>query len=394
MKRILFILSRFLDGGIDMVLVDYLRQLAACNDYQIGLAISTKMGELEVFANAIPQSVKVYHLVSSEKLTRWRKQKVKQGIPLYAKLYDELFLSPIRRHLINRSLQNLANDYDVFIDFDCCHYSYLKDIPVKKICWFHFSFKHSMEHNPRRTRRIGSRLAYYDQIVVISKAMKEEGEELFPWLAGKWHLIYNAKDKTLLDSKASEPVGDPRIQQPYILSVERLEESQKDTTTLLHAYKTLKEQYHITEKLYLLGKGRDKEKLQRLAVQLGLHDDVVFLGFTPNPYPWIKQARLIAHSAKMEGLPTAMIEALLLGKLIVATDCPTGPREILDEGKAGLLIPVGDAQQMADAIYRLLTDRQLQQDVKQNVERHQETFLFTSTLQHFKELIQCNSDEI
>ena len=387
MKRILFILSRFLDGGIDMVLVDYLRKLALRPEYQIGLAISTKMDELEVFTDAVPSNVTVYHLVSQQMLTRWRKQKVKGTVPVYAKLYDETLLSPIRRLLISRGLKRLANDYDVMIDFDCCHYSFLKNIPTKKLAWFHFSFKHLMEQNPRRTQRIGKYLAYYDRIVVISKAMQEEGEELFPWLDGKWSLVYNAKDKALLEERAAEVVDDERIRQSYILAVERLEESQKDTTTLLYAYQLLKDTWSHTEKLYILGKGRDKDLLQQTAIRLGIQNDVVFLGFTPNPYPWIKNALLIAHSAKMEGLPTAMIESLVLGKLIVATDCPTGPREILDNGKAGLLVPVGDAQAMADAIHRVLTDKSLQQQLLVHAAMHQENFLFESTLQRFEQLL-------
>ncbi len=388
MKRILFILSRFLDGGIDMVLVDYLRKLSLCPGYEIGLAISLQLDELEVFANSIPQNIKIYHLVDKTPLTQWRKQKIVKGLPLHLKLYDEIILSPVRRHIISKKLQSLTTDYDVFIDFDCCHYAYLKNISIKKIAWFHFSFKHLMEQNARRTQRIGKHLSFYDKVVVISKAMEKEGKELFPWLRGKWELIYNAKDEELLREKADEPVDDNRIDTPYILSVERLEESQKDTTTLLHAYKTLKEQYGINEKLYLLGKGRDKKKLEQLAIELGIGDDVVFLGFSSNPYPWIKHARLIAHSAKMEGLPTAMIEALVLGKMIVATDCPTGPREILDNGKAGLLVPVGDVQAMADAIYHLLNNASLQQQVLSHAALHKDTFLFKSTLQHFENLIQ------
>ena len=386
-KKILFILSRFLDGGIDMVLVDYLRKLALHPEYEIGFAICTQMDELEVFADAIPQNVKVYHLVEDLRLTQWRKMKITRRLPLHIKLFDEVFLSPIRRHLIGKGLKELSRQYDILVDFDCCQYAYLKHITTKKVAWYHFSFKHTMEHNPRRTKRIGQHLAYYDNVVVISKAMMEEGEELFPWLNGKWKLIYNAKDQQLLEEKASETVDDSRIHQSYILSVERLEESQKDTTTLLHAYKILKEEYHISERLYLLGKGRDKEKLQQLAARLGLQDDVVFLGFSPNPYPWIKHAKLIAHSAKMEGLPTAMIEALILGKLIVATDCPTGPREILDEGKAGLLVPVGDAKAMADAIHQLLIDTQLQQDIARRMSTHQENFLFPSTMKRFEQLV-------
>lgn len=387
MRRILFLLSRFLDGGIDAVLLDYLRALAQQKDYSITLSVSIHMGELEVFRKQIPEQVKVVYLVDQPMLTHWRQQKITRRLPIYVKAYDEMLLAPIRRYMIGHKLRQLADQHDVFIDFDCCQYAFLKHIPVKKIAWFHFSFKHLMEQNPRRTQRIGKHLAYYDRIVVISKAMQEEGEELFPWLNGKWSLIYNAKDKAMLEHRASEPVNDNRIQQPYILAVERLEESQKDTTTLLHAYKILKDTWQQPEKLYILGKGRDKEMLQRKASELGIQDDVAFLGFTPNPYPWIKHAQMIAHSAKMEGLPTAMIESLILGKLMVATNCPTGPREILDDGKAGLLVPVGDAQAMADAIHRLLSDETLRQQLHSQAEKHYQTFLFESTLRLFKQLI-------
>lgn len=387
MKRILFILSRFLDGGIDMVLMDYLRKLALCPEYQIGLAISVKMDELEVFTDAIPQQVRLYHLVDNPMLTRWRKQKVTRRLPFYAKLYDEVVLSPIRRNIISKRLHKLATQYDVIIDFDCCHYSYLKDINVKKVVWFHFSFKHMMEHQARRTRRIGRHLACYDTIVTISKAMLEEGQELFPWLAGKWRLIYNAKDEKALREKAAIPIDSSLLQQPYLLAIERLEESQKDLSTLIRSYHLLKEQYNVKEKLYLLGKGRDEGLLRQLAAELNVGEDVIFLGFQSNPYPWMQHARMIVHSAKMEGLPTVLIEALILGKPIVATDCPTGPREILDDGKAGLLVPVGDAPAMANAINQLLTDGLLQRDILCNAAKHKESFLFAATLKQFKELI-------
>ena len=72
MTRILFLLSRFLDGGIDAVLLDYLRYLAQRKDYSITLAISIHMGELEVFRKQIPEQVKVVYLVDQPMLTRWR----------------------------------------------------------------------------------------------------------------------------------------------------------------------------------------------------------------------------------------------------------------------------------------------------------------------------------
>ena len=387
MTKILFLLSRFLDGGIDAVLVDYLRFLAQREDYRITLAISIHMGELEVFRKQIPEQVQVVYLVDQPMLTRWRQQKITQRLPFYIKVYDEALLSPIRRMMTGRKLRQLAAQHDVVIDFDCCHYAYLKSVKTWKVAWFHFSFKQLMEQNRRRTQRIGNHLRYYDRIVTISQAMLDEGKEIFPWLEGRWRLIYNAKDEQLLQQRASEPVDDPRINDNYILAIERLEESQKDLSTLISAYQLLRNEYHHEEKLYLLGKGRDEQLLRQLAERLGIADSVVFLGFSSNPYPWIAHAKAIAHSAKFEGLPTVMIESLIMGKLIVATDCPTGPREILDQGRAGLLTPVGDAAKLAESLHQALTDNTLQTSLLTHANEYKHQFLFDHAGRLFDEVI-------
>ena len=387
MTKILFLLSRFLDGGIDAVLVDYLRFLAQREDYRITLAISIHMGELEVFRKQIPEQVQVVYLVDQPMLTRWRQQKITQRLPFYIKVYDETLLSPIRRYMIGQKLHQLAAQHDVVIDFDCCHYAYLKNVKTWKVAWFHFSFKQLMEQNRRRTQRIGNHLRYYDRIVTISQAMLDEGKEIFPWLEGRWRLIYNAKDEQLLQQRASESVDDPRINDNYILAIERLEESQKDLSTLIRAYQLLRNEYHHEEKLYLLGKGRDEQLLRQLAERLGIADSVVFLGFSSNPYPWIAHAKAIAHSAKFEGLPTVMIESLIMGKLIVATDCPTGPREILDQGRAGLLTPVGDAAKLAESLHQVLTDNTLQTSLLTHANEYKHQFLFDHAGRLFDEVI-------
>jgi glycosyltransferase involved in cell wall biosynthesis len=387
MTKILFLLSRFLDGGIDAVLVDYLRFLAQREDYRITLAISIHMGELEVFRKQIPEQVQVVYLVDQPMLTRWRQQKITQRLPFYIKVYDEALLSPIRRMMTGRKLRQLAAQHDVVIDFDCCHYAYLKSVKTWKVAWFHFSFKQLMEQNRRRTQRIGNHLRYYDRIVTISQAMLDEGKELFPWLEGRWRLIYNAKDEQLLQQRASESVDDPRINDNYILAIERLEESQKDLSTLISAYQLLRNEYHHEEKLYLLGKGRDEQLLRQLTERLSIADSVVFLGFSSNPYPWIAHAKAIAHSAKFEGLPTVMIESLIMGKLIVATDCPTGPREILDQGRAGLLTPVGDAAKLAESLHQALTDNTLQTSLLTHANEYKHQFLFDHAGRLFDEVI-------
>ena len=388
--RILFLISRFLDGGIDTVLVSYLHRLSLLPQYRITLAIGTAMGELEVFLNAIPDNVEVVHLVQARWLTKWRQQKVVQGEPVAIKLLDETVLTPIRRHIIWSGVKTLAQTHDVIIDFDCCFSAFLHDVHIPKIAWFHFSMEQALVQNKRRTQRIMRRLKGYDKVVVISEAMRKEGVELFPWLEEKLVVIYNAQDRDRLLDLASEPIGDERIARPFILAVERLEESQKDVSNLLHAYAILRRDYNHTESLYILGQGRSEAELRQLADSLGIHDHVEFLGFNGNPYPWMKQAKLLVHSAKSEGLPTVLVEGLMLDKLMVATDCPTGPREILNNGEAGVLVPMGDASAMAEAMHRVLTDVDLQKSLLQGVRKHRSRFSFESVQQQFERLIEEN----
>ena len=294
----------------------------------------------------------------------------------------------MRRCIIGRELKRLAREHDVVIDFDCCHYSYLKNVGCRKVAWFHFSFDKLMEQNPRRMKRIGRRLEWYDRVVCISQAMLAEGERLFPLLKGKLCLVYNAKDPASLMERASEEVADERIRQPYIIAVERLEESQKDLSTLLRAYQLLRTRHGHTERLYIVGKGRSEQQLRALAKELAIDETVDFLGFSSNPLPWIYRSRMVVHSAKFEGLPTVMIEALQLGKLIVASDCPTGPAEILAHGDAGVLTPVGDAEAMAAAMHRLLTDTELQEQIKKGMRKQQYLFSFEATDRQFDRLVK------
>ena len=385
--RLLFLLSRFLDGGIDTVLVEYLRHLSQRGCYRLTLAIATDMGELEVFRSRVPHDVRVVHLVSSPALTRLPQRKIRRKLPLPLKLWNETALQPVRRSIIGRELKRLAREHDVVIDFDCCHYSYLRNVGCRKVAWFHFSFDKLMEQNPRRMKRIGRRLEWYDRVVCISQAMLAEGERLFPLLKGKLCLVYNAKDPASLMERASEEVADERIRQPYIIAVERLEESQKDLSTLLRAYQLLTQKYGHTERLYIMGKGRSEQQLRALAKELAVDETVDFLGFSSNPLPWIYRSRMVVHSAKFEGLPTVMIEALQLGKLIVASDCPTGPAEILAHGEAGVLTPVGDAEAMAAAMHRLLTDTELQERIKKGMRKQQYLFSFEATDRQFDALL-------
>jgi glycosyltransferase involved in cell wall biosynthesis len=110
-------------------------------------------------------------------------------------------------------------------------------------------------------------------------------------------------------------------------------------------------------RLVVLGEGPERARLETLALELGISEDVAFCGFVPNPYAWMARARVVVMSSAWEGLPTVLIEALAVGTPVVSTDCPSGPREILDGGAFGSLVPVGDSAALGHAVSTALGGR-------------------------------------
>lgn len=109
--------------------------------------------------------------------------------------------------------------------------------------------------------------------------------------------------------------------------------------------------------LVIVGDGPLREALVTQANQLGIAQQVHFSGFLSNPYPVLRHARLFILSSLQEGMPTVLIEALALGTPVLACDCETGPRELLDHGRLGQLVIVNDVQALADGMLRHLTLR-------------------------------------
>lgn len=140
---------------------------------------------------------------------------------------------------------------------------------------------------------------------------------------------------------------------PVVLGVGRLTR-QKDFSTLIRAFAKMRAD--IPSRLMILGEGRNRHELESLARQLGVFEDTDLPGFIRNPYPYMKRAALFVLSSAWEGSPNALTEALALGTPVVSTDCPNGPREILQGGKFGKLVPVGDASALSRAMMETLSN--------------------------------------
>ena len=138
---------------------------------------------------------------------------------------------------------------------------------------------------------------------------------------------------------------------PVILGVGRLTR-QKDFPTLVRAFAELRRVRPA--RLVILGEGPDLSMLEALAAELGVGNDVALPGLRENALAYMAHSAVFVLSSAWEGLPTVLIEALAAGTRVVSTDCPSGPREILQEGRLGPLTPVGNAQALAQAILGVL----------------------------------------
>ena len=164
------------------------------------------------------------------------------------------------------------------------------------------------------------------------------------------HVVVNPIDVDDLRARAAGPTGHPFVDGagvPVILAVGRLTE-QKDFPNLLRAVARCGETQEV--RLVILGEGEERAALEREVEELGLSGVVSLPGFVPNPYPFMRAADVFVLSSRWEGLPTVLLEALAVGTKVVSTDCPSGPDEILDRGRFGTLVPVGDPDALADAI--------------------------------------------
>jgi glycosyltransferase involved in cell wall biosynthesis len=163
-------------------------------------------------------------------------------------------------------------------------------------------------------------------------------------------VIYNPVITPALLARARQAPDHPWFgpgQPPVILGVGRLTPP-KDFPTLIRAFAEVRR--CRLARLIILGEGEDRPALEALINELRLSADVALPGFRNNAMAYMAGSELFVLSSAWEGLPTVLIEALAAGTKVVSTDCPSGPREILQNGRLGALVPVGDARALARAM--------------------------------------------
>lgn len=194
-----------------------------------------------------------------------------------------------------------------------------------------------------------------DLIIAVSRGVAEDVSQITGLHTGCIAVIPNPVVNRNLYALAEMPIEHgwfQRHETPILLGAGGFRRA-KDFPALIHAFAMTRER--ISCKLVILGRGRQEKRMKETARKLGVSEDISLPGFISNPYPFMAQADVFILSSRWEGSPNVLTEALALGTPVVSTDCESGPREILEGGRYGRLVPVGDTKGLSEAILQTLS---------------------------------------
>lgn len=196
--------------------------------------------------------------------------------------------------------------------------------------------------------------AMADKIICISDGVRSNLESKMPSVQNKTQTIYNAGfDESVLKGMQM-PLSVLRPSGPLVIALGRLS-PQKDHEMLLQAFALARREVKGLT-LWIVGGGALQRRLEERCEELGMENNVQFLGYQPNPFPFLAAADVLALSSRFEGFANVLVEAMACGITVVSTDCKYGPGEIIRDMESGILVPVGDVKAMASALVNILND--------------------------------------
>ncbi|CAM5787375.1 glycosyltransferase [Rhizobacter fulvus] len=218
-------------------------------------------------------------------------------------------------------------------------------------------FRQYRDIQTRLTRRL-IRLTYpwADAVISVSEGVRADMHHHVKIADDRSMVIYNPVVDAALTVKAAMQPSHPWLVDlavPVVLAAGRLTH-QKDFSNLLEAFAVVRRLR--TARLIILGEGELRMPLLQLGERLGIASDLNLPGFEPNPYSAMRAARVFVLSSAFEGMSYVLVEAMACGARVVSTDCPSGPREVLEGGRWGRLVPVNDHRALAAAICAALDD--------------------------------------
>lgn len=350
MKKILFKSGSTMMGGLEKVQIEYINFLVKQEKYQIKIVIENDNGRdnsLEKYINSNVTYLKNYNYILEIKNLRENRKK-----SLWSRIKYNLAITKEKKYADNKFLQ-IYKEYkpDIVIDFDSSLTKIIDKLnSSKNLVWIHSSIK-NWKKKKSKIDRFVDRISKYSKIICICKEMKEDLINLKNELKKKVDFLYNPIDFDRIKKLSNEDFSEEDkklLKDKFLLSIARLDCVPKDFETLFKAYEIAKKNGY-DGKLYIIGDGPDKDKVEKLKEANLYKEDILLLGRKENPYNWLKKADKLILSSRYEGFAIVLLEGLCLGKNVIASDCKTGPNEILANNR-GLLFKVGDYSTLAKYI--------------------------------------------
>lgn len=390
MKTILFNTDSLIMGGAEKLAIQYVKALS--KDYKIILLVNEDNGiEGNILEKDIPENVEYKFIVDKaimDNINKYRNLKQKHKKNLWYRIKYNYFLKRRRKSFRENIINYIKNKkYDILIDFN--NKLPLEIADNRMISWLHLSLKgmktKQKEKNAEKFKKV-------KKVIVINDDMKKEFKEYFPESLNKAERIYNLfdikeiKNKSIDDNLLSEDEKN-KLNEKYIVACCRLDR-QKDLETLINAFSNLKKKENIKEKLYIIGDGDKRTELENLSKKLNMSEGIIFLGTQKNPYIWMKNAEFFVHSSHKEGFGMVLVEAMITNGLVVSSDCPVGPREILEDGKSGILVKPQDISEMEKALFEMMTNKETQNIKKENSQKRMLDFSLEYNYKVIKNVIE------
>lgn len=350
MRKILFKSGSTMMGGLEKVQIEYIDFLVKQEKYQIKIVIENDNGRdnsLEKYINSNVTYLKDYNYILEIKNLRENRKK-----SLWSRIKYNLAITKEKKYADNKFLQ-IYKEYkpDIVIDFDSSLTKIIDKLnSSKNLVWIHSSIK-NWKKKKSKIDRFVDRISKYSKIICICKEMKEDLINLKNELKKKVDFLYNPIDFDRIKKLSNEDFSEEDkklLKDKFLLSIARLDCVPKDFETLFKAYEIAKKNGY-DGKLYIIGDGPDKDKVEKLKEANLYKEDILLLGRKENPYNWLKKADKLILSSRYEGFAIVLLEGLCLGKNVIASDCKTGPNEILANNR-GLLFKVGDYSTLAKYI--------------------------------------------
>lgn len=345
-KRLIIHNGNISIGGQEKMLIEFLNILDPTK-YEVLLLIEENKGKNNDYIDEIPKWID-YKFLTSEKLME-DINILKNKKNIFAKLYYSILLKKKKNIAIKEFEKNL-NFGDIIIDYDMGLLRNLHKLSLKNKTLVGWS--HAGEGTLPKSKQKRKNIEKYNYIVTINDIMKKGYEKnLSNSKVLKINNFMNFDKILKMSNEKLEDYGE------YIISVGSLTEN-KNHILLIEAFRELKKEKNIKEKLIIIGDGKEKEKLEQRIDELNLNEDILLLGQKQNPYKYMKNSKIYVSVSKNEGLPLTSIEAMILQKMVIAVE-NNGTRELLDkDSNYGKLIKDSKEELKDELYYFLMNDKE------------------------------------